>query len=83
VLVAAEETTESEDLTSFTKSPLAPLIKGGSAKGYAIVMGNEVRGVLPETLSYVDHIVHIPMLGIKDSLNVGQAAAIMMWELSK
>jgi tRNA G18 (ribose-2'-O)-methylase SpoU len=37
---------------------------------------------MEETLSQVDAVAHIPMLGTKESLNVGQAAAIFMWELS-
>jgi tRNA G18 (ribose-2'-O)-methylase SpoU len=36
---------------------------------------------MEETLQQVDEVVHIPMLGSKESLNVGQAAAIFMWEL--
>ncbi len=47
----------------------------------AVIMGNEIVGVEKSTLEQVDHIVHIPMIGIKESFNVGQAAAIMMWEL--
>ena len=44
----------------------------------ALVFGNEVDGVLPDTLAAVDSVAYIPMLGIKESLNVGQSAAIMM-----
>ncbi|MEI6426559.1 MAG: TrmH family RNA methyltransferase [Candidatus Absconditabacteria bacterium] len=44
----------------------------------ALVFGNEVDGVLPDTLAAVDNVAYIPMLGIKESLNVGQSAAIMM-----
>jgi len=46
-------------------------------------MGNEKTGVLEETLDFVDHVVYIPMKGMKESLNVGQAAAIIMREISK
>jgi tRNA C32,U32 (ribose-2'-O)-methylase TrmJ len=46
-----------------------------------VIVGNEVTGVESETLEKSDIITHIPMLGIKESLNVGQAAAIIMWEL--
>lgn len=38
--------------------------------GVAIVFGNEVDGVLDSTLELVDHVIHIPMQGIKESLNV-------------
>jgi tRNA G18 (ribose-2'-O)-methylase SpoU len=46
-------------------------------------MGSETDGVLPETLDFCDYILHIPMQGIKESLNVAEAAAIMMWEIGK
>ncbi|MBP7848002.1 hypothetical protein KA013_02145 [Patescibacteria group bacterium] len=38
---------------------------------------------MPETLAQVDQIVYIPMQGMKESFNVGQSAAIFMWELRK
>lgn len=47
-----------------------------------VIVGNEVTGVEAETLEKSDIITHIPMLGIKESLNVWQAAAIIMWGLS-
>ncbi|MCX6823696.1 MAG: TrmH family RNA methyltransferase [candidate division SR1 bacterium] len=46
--------------------------------GVAVIFGNEVDGVLESTMKVVDHIVHIPMKGIKESLNVGQSSAIFM-----
>lgn len=47
----------------------------------ALIFGNEVEGVLADTLKLVDQVVYIPMQGVKESLNVGQSAAIMMWQL--
>lgn len=55
----------------------------GSWKGIAVVFGNEVEGVLETTLKSVDDIVYIPMNGVKESLNVGQSSAIIMWQLGK
>lgn len=49
----------------------------------AVVLWNEVVWVEPETLASVDAVVKIPMHGEKESLNVGQTAAIFMWELGK
>lgn len=49
----------------------------------AVVLWNEVVWVEPETLASVDAVVKIPMVGAKESLNVGQTAAIFMWELKK
>lgn len=74
VLLAAEKNTRSSSVTQFARTPWAT---------YALVMGNENTGVLRETLDSVDYILHIPMLGMKESLNVAEAAAIMMWELSR
>ena len=47
----------------------------------AIVFGNEVDGVTPETLEVADTHVRIPMLGIKHSLNVATAAGVVAYEL--
>ena len=44
----------------------------------ALVFGNEVDWVLPDTLAAVDSVAYIPMKWIKESLNVWQSAAIMM-----
>jgi 23S rRNA (guanosine2251-2'-O)-methyltransferase len=49
----------------------------------ALICGNENTGVLPETLDRCACHVHISMLGIKESLNVGQAAAIAMYQINK
>lgn len=46
---------------------------------FALLVGNEPDGVEQSTLSSVDWVLHIPMVGSKESLNVGQAAAIAMW----
>ena len=46
---------------------------------FALLVGNEPDGVELSTLSSVDWVLHIPMVGSKESLNVGQAAAIAMW----
>ena len=66
-----------------TPQPPLPIASLGEGEKIAIVFGNENAGVLEETLDYVDHIIHIPMQGVKESLNVGQAAAIFMREMGK
>lgn len=48
-----------------------------------VIFWNEIEWVMQETLKSVEKIVHIPMQGIKESLNIGQSAAIVMWELGK
>jgi len=49
----------------------------------AIIVGNEVTGVAPEILALCDKVVHIPMKGKKESLNVSVAAGIAMYEITK
>jgi TrmH family RNA methyltransferase len=48
---------------------------------YAIVMGNESKGVTQAMLTLCDLVLKIPMLGQAESLNVSIAASIMMYDL--
>lgn len=50
-------------------------------KGMAIVVGNEVRGITHEILRRANHVVHVPMYGRKESLNVSVAAGIALYTL--
>ena len=47
----------------------------------AMVLGNEGRGVRPETLASVDECVIIPMAREVASLNVAAASAVAFWQL--
>lgn len=49
----------------------------------AIVMGAEDKGVSDFVLKHADHLVHIPMAGNFDSLNVSVAAGIMLYEVNR
>jgi len=53
------------------------------AEPVALLVWNENTWVLQETLDQANKIVHIPMRWEKESLNVGQAAAICMRYFSK
>lgn len=44
----------------------------------AMIVGNEVDGIDPALLELCDVVVHIPMVGKKESLNVSIAAGIAM-----
>lgn len=46
----------------------------------AIVVGNEAKGITPETRKRADQTVRIPMEGSVESLNASVAAALMMYE---
>ncbi len=49
-------------------------------KKYAIVLGNEVKGVKQEVVDMCDGCIEIPQYGTKHSLNVSTAAGIVMWK---
>lgn len=46
-----------------------------------VLFGHEVEGLAPALLELCDSHVRIPMLGLKHSLNVASAGAIVMYEL--
>jgi len=46
-----------------------------------VLFGHEVDGLSPELLAACDTHVRLPMLGLKHSLNVSSAGAIVMYEL--
>ncbi|MFA6873162.1 MAG: RNA methyltransferase [Bacteroidaceae bacterium] len=48
---------------------------------YAIVMGNEVKGVKQEVVSQCDGCIEIPQYGTKHSLNVSVTTGIVLWEM--
>ncbi|HOF46545.1 MAG TPA: RNA methyltransferase [Bacteroidales bacterium] len=70
-IYAVEQTDEPQELTQFSFSP---------EERYAVVMGNEVFGVDDEVLNLCDGAIEIPQVGVKHSLNVSVAAAIVIWE---
>jgi len=48
---------------------------------YAVVFGNEVKGVQQEIVSKTDHVVEIPQFGTKHSLNISVSAGVVIWDL--
>ena len=51
------------------------------AKSYAVVLGNEVKGVQQSVVDLCDGSIEIPQFGTKHSLNVSVAAGIVIWQL--
>ena len=51
-------------------------------KKYAIVMGNEVKGVQQEVIDACDGCIEIPHYGTKHSLNVSVTTGIVLWEFA-
>ncbi len=52
-----------------------------SSRRYAIILGNEVKGVQQEVVDASDGCIEIPQYGTKHSLNVSVTAGIVMWEM--
>ena len=48
---------------------------------YAVVLGNEVKGVQQEVIDRCDGCIEIPQFGTKHSLNVSVTAGIVIWDL--
>ncbi len=47
---------------------------------YALVFGNEVKGVTQEAIHLCDGVIEIPQLGTKHSLNISVSAGIVVWD---
>src|SRR3990167_9193357 len=65
-VVAAEKTGTSVDMREFDWP-----------EQVALLFGPEVEGGDPKVLSLCDAVVHVPMLGMKTSLNVSVAAGVL------
>ena len=50
-------------------------------KKYAVVFGNEVKGVSQEVVSESDMVVEIPQYGTKHSLNISVSTGVVVWDL--
>lgn len=50
---------------------------------YALIVGNEVKGVQQEVVDLCDISIEIPQEGTKHSLNVSVATAVALWEFYK
>jgi len=52
-----------------------------SNQKYAIIFGNEVKGVQQEVVSASDFCIEIPQFGTKHSLNISVSCGIVLWDL--
>lgn len=71
-VVALEQVKNSVIYTKF--KPKFPL---------ALVLGNEIKGVSKSILKRSDKIIHLPMLGKKESLNVAVAFGVAGYQINK
>lgn len=69
-IIALEQTAGAEDVKNF-----------GLTDKFALIVGNEVGGVSKEALDTADRVVEIPMMGMKESLNVSVAAGVVLSKL--
>ena len=54
-----------------------------SGRHYAVVFGNEVKGVHQEVVDQCDGCIEIPQFGTKHSMNVSVTVGIVVWEFCK
>jgi len=71
-VLAIEQAENSTMLNKFTPE---------SDQKYAVVMGNEVKGVQQEVVSAADYCIEIPQLGTKHSLNISVSCGVVLWDL--
>lgn len=48
---------------------------------YAVVFGNEVKGVQQDVIFVSDGCIEIPQLGTKHSLNISVSCGVVLWDL--
>ncbi len=71
-IIAIEQAEGSIELQDFQPKP---------NQKYAVVMGNEVKGVEQAVMNIVDVCIEIPQYGTKHSLNVSVCTGIVVWDL--
>ena len=62
---------------------LQHLAEAHQSYGYAVIFGNEVKGVKQNIVDMSDGCLEIPQFGTKHSLNVSVTAGSVVWELAK
>ena len=50
---------------------------------YAVILGNEVKGVQQQVVDVSDGSIEIPQFGTKHSLNVSVTAGMVIWEFAR
>jgi len=64
-------------------STLLPSFRAEKGRKYAVVLGNEVKGVHQEVIDACDGCLEIPQLGTKHSMNVSVTAGIIIYEFAR
>lgn len=63
-------------------STLLPTFRAERGRRYAVVLGNEVKGVHQEVIDQSDACLEIPQLGTKHSMNVSVTAGIVIYHFA-
>ena len=63
------------------ESTLLPRLQPEQNRKYAVILGNEVKGVQQSVVDICDGCIEIPQFGTKHSLNVSVAGGIVIWEI--
>jgi len=71
-VAAIEQAEDATMLNDFTPEPNTT---------YAIVMGNEVKGVQQDVVSASNIVIEIPQYGTKHSLNISVSCGVVLWDL--
>ncbi|PIX05737.1 MAG: RNA methyltransferase [Flavobacteriales bacterium CG_4_8_14_3_um_filter_35_10] len=50
---------------------------------YAVIFGNEVKGIQQSLVNAADYCVEIPQVGTKHSLNISVSCGVVLWDLFK
>jgi 23S rRNA (guanosine2251-2'-O)-methyltransferase len=64
-------------------STMLPNLELDKTKKYAVILGNEVKGVQQSVVDACDGCIEIPQFGTKHSLNVSVTGGIIIWEFFK
>lgn len=73
-IFAAEQTENSRSLEQFQLN---------KTDKYAIVFGNEVKGVRQDVIDRSEGCLEIPQFGTKHSFNISVSVGIVLWELTR
>lgn len=82
-LLAVEQCEGSTMLQDFSPKLYKPEKKNPEAyKKYAVILGNEVKGVQQQVVDACDGCLEIPQFGTKHSMNVSVTAGIVIWHFA-
>lgn len=70
--IAIEQAVDAIMLNNFKTEP---------TEKYALIFGNEVKGVSQDVVDHCDAVVEIPQGGTKHSLNVSVSVGVVVWDL--